>query len=81
MTPQSQKKPKTAKNLHQIPARARALDTEPCQPFDGFSDGGSEKQGNLHLSHPRSPTALVERSRYLLGEEVIVAPSELHRRP
>jgi hypothetical protein len=71
LPPQSQKKPKTAKNLLQIPACARALDAEPCQPFDGFSDGGSEKQGNRHLCRTRSPKALVERSRHLLGEEGI----------
>jgi hypothetical protein len=47
------------------------LDTEPCQPFDGFSDGGSEKQGNLHLCRTRLTTALVGRSRHLLGEEEI----------
>ena len=71
MTPQSQKKPKTAKNLHQIPARARALDAEPCQPFNGFSDGDPEKQGKQPIFHTRSPIALIERSRHLLGEEVI----------
>jgi len=81
LSPQSQKKPKTAKNLPQIPACARALDAEPCQPFDGFSDGGSEKQRTLHLLRVRSPTALVERSRHLLGEEEIVCPLRASEKP
>lgn len=81
LSPQSQKKPKTAKNLPQIPACARALDAEPCQPFDGFSDGGSEKQGNLHLWRVRSPQVLVERSRHLLGEEEITCPLRASEKP
>jgi len=81
LSPQSQKKPKTAKNLHQIPAYARALDAEPCPPFDGFSDGGSEKQGNPHLWRVRSPKALVERASHLLGEEEIGCPFRASEKP
>jgi len=62
-------KPKPAKNLHQIPAYARALDAEPCQSCDGFSEGGSEKQGNLPILPITAQQALVERLRQLLGEE------------
>jgi hypothetical protein len=79
--PHRRSKPKTAKNLHQIPACARALDAEPCQPFDGFSDGGSEKQGNLHLWRARSPTALGERSRHLLSEEELVCALRASEKP
>ena len=81
LSPQSQKKPKTAKNLLQIPACARALDAEPCQPFDGFSDGGSEKQGNLHLWRTRSTTAVAGRSRHLLGEEEICCTVRASEKP
>ena len=50
------------------------MDAEPYQPFNGFSYGGSEKQGNLAILRTRPPTALVERSRQLLGEEEINCP-------
>lgn len=81
LPPQSQKKPKAAKNLHQIPAYARALDAEPYQPFDGFSDGGSEKQGNLPTLSDQSPKAPVERSRHLLGEEDNNCPVRASEKP
>ena len=81
LPPQSQKKPKTAKNPHQIPARARALDAGPCQPFDGFSDGGSEKQGKLPTLSDQSPKAPVERSRHLLGEEDNNCPLRASKKP